>query len=157
MQWLDGYGVPTATHTTGDGGLLFAFDSLAGLVGAQHRIEHIETAAPALMERFAQQGVAASMQPTHGTHYTQADENDNWSVRLGPERSADGWPTRRLRDSGAVLALGSAWPIAPLDPRAIMGDAQLRRRSGRPQDEPIQPGNAAARELSRSGPSLTSR
>lgn len=142
VQWLDGSGVPTATHTTGDGGLLFALDSLAGLVGAQHRIEHIETAAPALVERFAQQGVAASMQPTHGTHYTQADENDNWSVRLGPERSADGWPTRRLRDSGAVLALGSDWPIAPFDPRAIMGDAQLRRRSGRPQDEPIQPGEA---------------
>jgi hypothetical protein len=34
------------------------------------------------------------------------------------------------RDSGAVLLLGHHdWPIAPLDPRAIMGDAQLRRRS----------------------------
>jgi predicted amidohydrolase YtcJ len=142
VRWLDRHGVPTATHTTGDGGLLFALDSLAGLVGAQHRIEHIETAAPALVKRFAEQGVAASMQPTHGTHYTQAAENDNWSVRLGPDRVAAGWPTRRLRDSGAVLALGSDWPIAPFDPRAVMGDAQLRRRSGRPKDEPIQSGEA---------------
>jgi predicted amidohydrolase YtcJ len=142
VRWLDGHGVPTATHTTGDGGLLFALDSLAGLVGAQHRIEHIETAAPVLVARFADQAVAASMQPTHGTHYTRADEKDNWSVRLGPERIAEGWPTRSLRDSGAVLALGSDWPIAPFDPRAIMGDAQLRRRSGSPQDEPIQPGQA---------------
>ncbi|WP_307829895.1 amidohydrolase family protein [Antrihabitans stalagmiti] len=80
---------------------------------------------------------AASMQPTHCTHYTKADQPDNWSSRLGHDRASRGFRTRDIRDSGGTLALGSDWPIAPYDARSIMADAQLRRPAGAPDVDPI--------------------
>lgn len=140
LSWLDSRGVPTATHAIGDGGLEYVLQSMRALGGTvRHRIEHIETAPPELIRGLTELGVSASMQPTHCTHFTRADGADNWSRRLGPERSARGWPTRDVRDSGATLAIGSDWPVAPFDPREIMADAQLRRRAGRPSVAPTQP------------------
>ncbi|SIR90338.1 amidohydrolase [Williamsia sterculiae] len=134
-------GVPTVTHAIGDAGIRYALDSLVDIApatsGARHRIEHIETMPDDLVPRFAQQGVVASMQPTHCTHYTRADHTDNWSQRLGVERAQRAFRTRDLRDAGATLALGSDWPVAPFNPRSIMADARLRRRSGHVDEEPI--------------------
>ena len=109
---------------------------------AAHRIEHIETIPDNLVARFAELGVAASMQPVHGTHHTRADRTDNWSVRLGGERAARGWRCRDLREAGVTVALGSDWPITPYDPRAMMADSILRRPVERPDVEPVQPEQA---------------
>jgi predicted amidohydrolase YtcJ len=109
---------------------------------AAHRIEHIETIPDELVARFAELGVAASMQPIHGTHHTRADRSDNWSVRLGEERSARGWRCRDLREAGVTVALGSDWPITPYDPRAMMADSILRRPVERPGTAPVQPEQA---------------
>ncbi len=139
-------GIPTATHAIGDRGVRYVLDALeaAGEVRRRsaHRIEHIETIPDDLIERFRALGVAASMQPIHGTHHTRADRTDNWSVRLGPERAARGWRCRDLRDAGSVLALGSDWPITPYDPRAMMADSILRRPVEHPEVEPVQPEQA---------------
>lgn len=152
LSWLDAHGVPTATHSIGDGGLEYVLETMAGLSGSVvHRIEHIETAPRSLVERLAALGVAASMQPTHCTHFTQADGSDNWSRRLGAERTARGWPTRDIRDSGATLAIGSDWPIAPFDPRAIMADAQLRRKAGHIGDATSQPEQALTARMALEG------
>lgn len=59
-----------------------------------------------------------------------------WPARLGPERSARGWRLGDLRRSGAIVALGSDWPIAPADPRLGMASARLRRPPWRPEAEP---------------------
>ena len=143
LRWFDDHNIPTATHAIGDAGLTHVLDSLAAIDRrAQHRIEHIETASPEIIGRFAGLGVVASMQPTHCTHYTRADETDNWSVRMGPKRAAHGWPTRDLRNAGALVALGSDWPIAAADPRRIMGASQLRREVGDLHDHPRQPDQA---------------
>ncbi len=135
------HGIPTATHAIGERGVSFVLDALEALgsdVGAgAHRIEHIETIPDDVVPRFAQVGVIASMQPVHGTHHTRADLSDNWSTRLGPERARHGWRCRDLRDAGAVIALGSDWPITPYDPRAMMADTILRRPVERPDIEPI--------------------
>lgn len=142
VAFLSSRGVPTVTHAIGDAAVRCALAALgeAGAPsGVPHRIEHIETIPSDLVGEFARLGVVASMQPTHCTHFVSADGSDDWSIRLGPDRAARGFRTRDIRDSGGLLALGSDWPVAPFDPRAILADAQLRRRAGHPGDEPRGP------------------
>ncbi|OWA05775.1 hypothetical protein B9W68_23335 [Streptomyces sp. CS227] len=92
----------------------------------RHRIEHIETVPDDQLPRFAELGVAASMQPPH-TAYTRADHSDAWSRRLGPERAGRAWRIRELREAGAYVALGSDWPIAHHDARQVLALAQEPR------------------------------
>ncbi|GLV85438.1 hypothetical protein Slala03_51270 [Streptomyces lavendulae subsp. lavendulae] len=75
-------GVPTATHAIGDAAVRHALDSVekaraaagrgagAGVGGVRHRIEHIETVPDDTLNRFAELGVLASMQPTHCCEFT---------------------------------------------------------------------------------------
>ncbi|MHC6229403.1 amidohydrolase [Arthrobacter sp. MMS24-T111] len=146
IRFFAGRGIPTATHAIGDAGVaavLAAFEALpAGLPPAPHRIEHIETVPDPLIRRFAESGLIASMQPSHCTHYSRADQTDNWSRRLGKDRADRGWRCADLRAAGVSLALGSDWPVAPFEPLPILADAQLRRRSGHPLEQPIVPGQA---------------
>ncbi|NWL31706.1 amidohydrolase [Paenarthrobacter nitroguajacolicus] len=151
VRYFASRGIPTATHAIGDAGVdhvLEALESLRNNVPADilhrtvHRIEHIETVPDELVARFKGAGVVASMQPTHCTHYSLADHSDNWSTRLGSERADRAWRCRDLRDAGVTLGIGSDWPIAPYEPLPIIADAQLRRRSGNPEQEPIAPSQA---------------
>lgn len=139
-------GIPTATHAIGDAGVeavLDAFESLpSDIPTAVHRIEHLETVPDALVARFSRSGLVASMQPTHCTHYSRADQTDNWSTRLGATRANHAWRCGDVRAAGATLALGSDWPIAPFEPLPILADAQLRRRAGHPGEQPVLPGQA---------------
>lgn len=144
-------GIATATHAIGDQGVAFVLDAIESLGDvaqlAQHRIEHIETIPDDTVPRFAALGVAASMQPIHGTRHTRADRSDNWSIRLGEERAGHGWRCKDLRDAGAVLALGSDWPVTPYDPREMMAETILRVPLARPELAPVQPEQAlSARE-----------
>ncbi|MFD3936393.1 amidohydrolase [Streptomyces sp. NPDC058611] len=126
VRVLDAAGVRTATHAIGDAAVRHVLDTVAAL-GAparmRHRIEHIETVPDDQLARFAELGVIASMQPPH-TAYTRADHTDEWSKRLGRERASHAWRCRDLRDAGAVLALGSDWPIAHYDARQILTTAR---------------------------------
>lgn len=147
VRYFASRGVPTATHAIGDAGVahvLAALDAAGEAARRQavHRIEHLETVPDELVARFAELGVVASMQPTHCTHYSRADQSDNWSARLGPVRAGRAWRCRDLRDLGVTVALGSDWPIAPYEPLPVIADAQLRRRAGRPGLDPIVPGQA---------------
>jgi predicted amidohydrolase YtcJ len=139
-------GVQTATHAIGDAAVEHVLDTLAEVVPAgsavRHRIEHIETLPCDQVPRFAELGVIASMQPSHGARYTRADHSDNWSIRLGEQRADRAWRCRDLLDAGAILTLGSDWPIAPFDPRGIIAEAQLRRPADRPDLGPVGPGQA---------------
>jgi predicted amidohydrolase YtcJ len=135
-------GIPTATHAIGDAAVRHVLDALDGLdrtPAGPHRVEHIETLPTALIGRFRRQGVVASMQPTHCTHYTRADHTDNWSTRLGDERADRAWRCRDLHDAGVPLVLGSDWPVAPFDPRRVLADAQLRRPAGEPDVPAVKP------------------
>src|SRR5262249_55683493 len=139
-------GIQTATHAIGDAAVQHVLDTLAKVVppgsAVRHRIEHIETLPDDQIPRFAELGVVASMQPTHATEYTRADHSDNWSRRLGDERANRGWRCHDILQSGAILTLGSDWPIAPYDPRGVMAAAQLRRPADRPDLGPVVPGQA---------------
>ncbi|MCX5378666.1 amidohydrolase [Streptomyces sp. NBC_00091] len=129
VRVLDAAGVRTATHAIGDAAVRHVLDTVAALgerARTRHRIEHIETVPDDQLKRFAELGVIASMQPPH-TAYTRADHTDEWSKRLGDERAGRAWRCRDLRDAGAVLALGSDWPIAHHDARQVLATA-LRPR-----------------------------
>lgn len=144
ITYLAARGVPIATHAIGDRGVRYVLDALAGLpVGrVPHRIEHIETLPAALVGRFVTLGVTASMEPLHCSHFLKADQSDNWSQRLGPERAGRAYRMRDLYEAGVVVALGSDWPVAPYDARWGLADARLRRRWDQPEDTPIGPSQA---------------
>jgi predicted amidohydrolase YtcJ len=145
VRVLAAAGVQTATHAIGDAAVQHVLDTLATVVPpdstVRHRIEHIETLPDDQVRRFAELGVVASMQPSH-TRFTRADHSDNWSRRLGDERADRAWRCRDLLEDGAVLTLGSDWPIAPFDPRGVMAEAQLRRPADQPDLAPVAPGQA---------------
>lgn len=122
-------GVRTATHAIGDAAVRHVLDTVEALGrGARltHRVEHIESVPDDTPARFARLGVIASMQPPH-TGYTRADRSDEWSVRLGGARASRAWRLRDLRDAGAFVALGSDWPIAHYDVRAVLATARAPR------------------------------
>ncbi len=77
----------------------------------RNRVEHSQIIVPPDIPRFAELGVVASMQPTHQTSDMFMAEK-----RLGPDRLGGGYAWQKLLASGAVLALGSDFPVEPPDP-----------------------------------------
>jgi predicted amidohydrolase YtcJ len=141
-------GFQCATHAIGDRGVRCALDAYraAGAApGVRHRVEHIETLGDAQLARFAAEGVAAAMQPIH-LQWMRADLSDPWSRALGPERAARAFRCADLVASGALLALGSDWPVAHYDPRAGMAWARLRRPPGEPSRAAVVPEQALSAE-----------
>jgi predicted amidohydrolase YtcJ len=86
------------------------------------RIEHAQHLRPAEIARFGKQKVIASMQPYH------ASDDGRWcDKRIGPERSKDTYAFRSLLNAGAVLAFGSDWTVAPLNPMEGLKAAVTRQ------------------------------
>ena len=85
-------------------------------------MEHAQHIHPDDLPRFASQDVIASMQPYH------AIDDGRWAHRvIGPERAKTTYAFRSLIDSGAHVALGSDWYVAPADPIAGIYAAVTRR------------------------------
>ncbi|MEB4615779.1 amidohydrolase [Leucobacter sp. M11] len=127
-------GFQIATHAIGDRaiGETIAAYTAAGVrsaAGPAHRIEHLETLADADLARIAAAGITVSMQPLH-MQWRAEDHSDAWADRLGPARSAKAWRAGDVLAAGALLALGSDWPVAQHDPRIGMAWARLRRAPG---------------------------
>jgi predicted amidohydrolase YtcJ len=117
VHTADARGWQVQIHAIGDAAIRQALDAYEGTTpGRRHRVEHIETPDPADLPRFARLGVVASMQPQHA----DPQLTDVWRKNLGAERSARGWPWRRLLEGGAHLAFGTDWPVAPLEPFASL-------------------------------------
>jgi predicted amidohydrolase YtcJ len=127
-------GLGCATHAIGDRAIRVALDAYAA-AQARHgrrapcRIEHAELCDPRDVPRFARAGVIASMQPIHIAAVAAAPDS---SARLDAERRGWGWPCADLMRAGAVLAFGSDWPVADLDPRLGLMWARRRRAPRRP-------------------------
>jgi predicted amidohydrolase YtcJ len=86
------------------------------------RIEHAQHLTAPDIPRFAQLHVIASMQPYH------AIDDGRWAQkRLGAERIHFAYDFRSLLDSGAILAFGSDWPVAPMEPLMGIYAAVTRR------------------------------
>jgi predicted amidohydrolase YtcJ len=138
VAFFAGHGFQCVTHACGDRGVREALDAYRAapkVPGVHHRIEHIETLKAHDLPRFAAEGVIASMQAQH-MMWLEPDRSDNWSLRVGPERCDGAFPTRSLFESGAMLTLGSDWPVARFDPRVGMAAARLRRPPGQRERQP---------------------
>jgi predicted amidohydrolase YtcJ len=86
------------------------------------RIEHAQHLTADDIPRFASLHVIASMQPYH------AIDDGRWAEkRLGPERIHYAYAFKSLLDSGARLAFGSDWPVAPMEPLMGIYAAVTRR------------------------------
>lgn len=86
------------------------------------RIEHAQHLTAADIPRFGKLRVVASMQPYH------CIDDGRWAEkRIGPERAKGTYAFRTLLDTGAALAFGSDWPVAPMEPLKGIYAAVTRR------------------------------
>jgi len=86
------------------------------------RIEHAQHVRAQDISRFARAHIIASMQPYH------AIDDGRWAEkRIGHERAKTTYAFRSLLDSGATLAFGTDWTVAPLDPVFTIYAAVTRR------------------------------
>jgi predicted amidohydrolase YtcJ len=117
VEGTDKAGLQVMIHAIGDEAnwrILNIFRQAAEQNGPRDRrfrIEHAQHIRPGDIPRFGQQKVIASMQPYHA-----ADDGRWCDKRIGPERSKGTYAFRTLLDTGAVLAFGSDWTVAPLNP-----------------------------------------
>lgn len=123
-----GCGVQVATHAIGDRGNRIVLDTYEKTLGREAtttdhrwRVEHAQVLSPQDLPRLAALHVIASMQPTHATSDMPWAED-----RLGPDRINGAYAWRKLRDSGARLALGSDFPVESVDPRLGLYAAETR-------------------------------
>jgi predicted amidohydrolase YtcJ len=128
IQGADQAGLQISIHAIGDRAIHAVLDLYEraeqqdGPADRRFRIEHVQHLRPDDMARFARLGVIASMQPYH------AIDDGRWAERrLGPERIRWSYAWRSLLDKGAVLAFGSDWPVAPMDPLLGIYAAVTRR------------------------------
>jgi predicted amidohydrolase YtcJ len=111
-------GWPVGVHAIGDRAnreALDAFEQTRDLwqpKGLRQRIEHAQCLAPEDVPRFAELGVAASVQFSH------APSDEHLAKRFWPDKLEQAYSFRSLLDSGALVANGSDAPIEELDPWA---------------------------------------
>ena len=86
------------------------------------RIEHAQHLRPSELKQFAALKVIASMQPYHC-----ADDGRWCEKRIGPERAKGTYAFRSLLDAGALLAFGTDWTVAPLNPMETLKAAVTRQ------------------------------
>ena len=129
----DRAGLQIAVHAIGDKANHLILDMFAeaektnGQRDRRWRIEHAQHLRPDDIPRFARLHAIASMQPYH------AIDDGRWAEgRIGPVRSRTTYAFRSLLDAGAVLAFGSDWPVAPMEPiQGIYGAATRRTLDGK--------------------------
>jgi predicted amidohydrolase YtcJ len=136
MRQADKAGLQISIHAIGDRANHTILDLYArlekenGPADRRPRIEHAQHLNTADYPRFAKLGVIASMQPYH------AIDDGRWAVtELGPERIKSSYAWKSVLDAGAILAFGSDWPVAPLDPvMGIYAAATRRTLDGKTPD-----------------------
>jgi len=108
-------GFQFTAHAIGDEAIEETLEAFAGTedpAAARHRIEHAEVLTEELIERFADLGVVASVQPNF---HKWAREGGLYETRLGVERTRASNPLGSLLEAGVPLAFGSdTMPLGPL-------------------------------------------
>lgn len=128
IEGADDAGLQVAIHAIGDKanhiilGMYEAVEREHAPRDRRFRIEHAQHLLPADIPRFARLHVIASMQPYH------CIDDGRWAEkRIGPERAKTTYAFRSLLDSGATLAFGSDWDVAPMSPLMGIYAAVTRR------------------------------
>jgi predicted amidohydrolase YtcJ len=110
-------GLQVAIHAIGDRANNILLDIFEKIISQNEerdrrwRIEHAQHLLPQDIERIANLGIIASVQPYH------AIDDGRWAERkIGKKRCQYTYAFKSLQEKGAVLACGSDWTVAPLDP-----------------------------------------
>ncbi|HEY1492139.1 MAG TPA: amidohydrolase [Steroidobacteraceae bacterium] len=128
IQGADKAGLQVSIHAIGDRAIHEVLDLMEraekedGPADRRFRIEHVQHLGAADVARLAPLGVIASMQPYHAI-----DDGRFAEKRIGAARLQLSYAWRSLLDHGVVLAFGSDWPVAPLDPLMGIYAATTRR------------------------------
>lgn len=107
-------------HACGDGAVRLGLDAFAyaekkvGKKDLRHCIEHIEATTPEDIVRFGQMGVVPSVQADHLPKYNFSQHP--FHTMIGEERMKYSWPFKSLIGGGAVLAMGTDFPVTELNP-----------------------------------------
>jgi len=117
MIGADKAGLQLCIHGIGDRAIsevLDVFEQVRNANGERDRrfrIEHSQHVAPKDFARYHKFGVIASVQPYH------AIDDGRWAEgRIGPLRAQTTYAFRTFIDADVRLALGTDWPVAPLNP-----------------------------------------
>jgi predicted amidohydrolase YtcJ len=124
----DRAGLQVMIHAIGDKAndqILSFYEQVEREDGARDRrfrIEHAQHLRPQDIARFGRAHVVASMQPYH------CIDDGRWAEkRIGHERARTTYAFRTLLDTGATLAFGTDWSVAPLNPLLGVYAAVTRR------------------------------
>ncbi len=125
-----GRGFQVATHAIGDRANTIVLDTLLrvadpeGVRKGRHRVEHAQVLRLEDIIKLGANGFIASVQPTHAT------SDMPWAeARVGPERIRGAYAWQRLKAAGAILALGSDFPVERPDMLAGLYAARTRQDS----------------------------
>ena len=131
LRDADRAGLQIAIHAIGDRANSVVLDLCRQLTeengkrGRRLRIEHAQHLRPGDIPRFRELDVIASVQPYH------CIDDGRWAEkRIGRERAQTTYAFRSLIESGATVAFGSDWWVAPIDPLAGIYAAVTRRPIG---------------------------
>lgn len=128
VSGADKAGLQIAIHAIGNKAnnlLLDIFEEVINENGEwdrRFRIEHAQHLLPDDIKRYSQLKVIASVQPYHAIDDGRWVEN-----RIGYKRCQTTYAFKSLLDAGTCLAMGSDWPVAPLNPLTGIYAAVTRR------------------------------
>lgn len=125
-------------HACGDAGVRLSLDAFEearkknGYKDLRHCIEHIEAISPEDISRLGALGIIASVQPEHMPKYNFYQHP--FHKILGKERMKTSWAFESLRKNGAILALGTDYPVVDISPfRGIFRAVTRLTNQGEPE------------------------
>lgn len=131
-DWIieaDKEGFSVRLHAIGDGAVKFSLDAfekarkLNGSQNTRHTIEHIESIRDEDIPRFKDLNIIASVQPYH----LAALEQKIYKERLGEERFKNTYLSKSFLNAGAIVALGSDFPVVHISPMKEIYHAITRK------------------------------
>jgi len=129
----DKLGLQMSVHAIGDAAVKRTLDGyqaareVNGVRDSRHRIEHIEIIDPIDIQRLANLGVVASMQPLHAAGGGKFP-SELIIESLGTERMKNSYPTQTLRQAGVTMIFSSDWPVVQVEPIDSIKSAVTRKR-----------------------------
>jgi predicted amidohydrolase YtcJ len=144
-QEMYDHGFQMNTHCIGDSANRTLLDIYAKILKGQNdrrwRIEHAQIVNSKDVEKFGENQIIPSIQPTHATSDMYWAED-----RLGSERIHDAYIFKQLLDQNGYIALGSDFPVEAINPLFGFHAAVTRQDAKGWPEEGFQSNNKLSRQ-----------